>query len=69
LIWQLVEQHGIHYVSTRSDEWAHHVTRLVDAEVILDDVEKALIALQRGGHLSRREMVRLQAQYLREARP
>jgi hypothetical protein len=27
-----------------------------------------LIALQRAGHLSRRELVRLQASYLREAR-
>jgi hypothetical protein len=33
-----------------------------------DDIEQLLIALQRSGHLSRAEMVQLQAAYLREAR-
>ena len=36
--------------------------------MVLDEIEQLLIALQRAGHLSRAEMVRLQAAYLREAR-
>jgi len=39
-----------------------------DDTVILDDVEQTLLALQRAGHLSRRDVVRLQASYLREAK-
>jgi hypothetical protein len=35
----------------------------------LDEIEQLLIALQRAGHLSRTELVRLQANYLRETRP
>ena len=34
-----------------------------------DEIEQLLIGLQRAGHLSRDEMIRLQAQYLREAGP
>jgi hypothetical protein len=37
--------------------------------VQLDEIEQLLVALQRSGHLSRIEMVQLQATYLREARP
>jgi hypothetical protein len=37
--------------------------------VQLDEIEQLLVALQRSGHLSRIEMVKLQATYLREARP
>jgi hypothetical protein len=43
------------------------ITRLAGDTVILDDVEQTLLALQRAGHLSRRDLVRLQARYLREA--
>jgi hypothetical protein len=41
---------------------------LAGDHVELDEVEQLLIALQRGGHLSRVEMVRLQASYLRETK-
>jgi hypothetical protein len=34
-----------------------------------DEIEQLLFALQRAGHLTRVEMIRLQAKYLREARP
>jgi hypothetical protein len=68
-VWQLAEKYQVRYEPTKSDQWAHHVTRLMDEEVVLDDVENTLVALQRAGHLSRREMVRLQAQYLRETKP
>jgi hypothetical protein len=37
--------------------------------VELDEIERLLIGLQRAGHLSRPEMILLQARYLREAKP
>jgi hypothetical protein len=57
------------YIRTQSDALAHHITRLADDHVELDEVEQLLIALQRAGHLSRVEVVRLQASYLRETKP
>jgi len=45
------------------------MTRLAGDEIELDDIEQLLIALQRSGHLSRAEMIQLQAKYLREAKP
>jgi hypothetical protein len=47
---------------------AHHITRLAGDDVELDEIEQLLIALQRSGHLSRAEMIQLQAAYLRESR-
>ena len=47
------------------DAWAHHVTRLCDDEVILDEYELKLLALQREGVLTTHEALLLQAQYLR----
>lgn len=67
VIRQMARQHHVHYVGTGSDVFAQHVTRLAGDTVILDDVEQTLVALQRAGHLSRRDLVRLQASYLREA--
>jgi hypothetical protein len=64
----LAEQHGVKYVPTPGDAWAQDVTRLADDEVTLDGIELLLIALQRAGHLSRPEALRLQVNYLREAR-
>jgi hypothetical protein len=34
---------------------AHHITRLAEDDVELDEIEQLLIALQRSGHLSRAE--------------
>jgi hypothetical protein len=67
-IIHLAEQHGVSYSATATDAWAREITRLADDDVILDDVELLLIALQRAGHLSRPEALRLQVNYLREAR-
>jgi len=67
VIREMARQHHVHYVGTQSDVFAHHMTRLAGDTVILDDVEQTLVALQRAGHLSRRDLVRLQASYLREA--
>ena len=67
-IIELAERHGVSYTSSARDAWAREITRLADDDVTLDDVELLLIALQRAGHLSRPEALRLQVNYLREAR-
>jgi hypothetical protein len=54
---------------SENDLFAHHVTRLSGDDVLLDDVEQMVIALQRAGLLSRVQAVRLQARYLRETKP
>jgi hypothetical protein len=52
-----------------SDRLAHHITRLAGDVVELDPIEQLLIGLQRAGRIDRVQMVRLQARYLREAKP
>ena len=69
VIRQMAERHHVTYVRTENDELAHHITRLAGDHVELDEIEQILIALQRAGHVSRAELVRLQAKYLRETRP
>jgi hypothetical protein len=64
----LARKHHVRYVRTNNDALADHITRLAGDVVELDEIERLLIALQRGGHLSRTELVRLQADYLREAK-
>jgi hypothetical protein len=68
-IRKMAEKYHVAYVRTARDALAHHITRLAGDDVQLDEIEQLLIALQRSGHLSRVEMVKLQATYLREARP
>jgi len=68
-IRKMAQEHRVAYVHTQRDALAHHITRLAGDDVQLDEIEQLLIALQRSGHLSRAEMVQLQATYLREARP
>jgi hypothetical protein len=67
-IVRLANQHGISYRPTESDAWANRVTELADDDVKLDEIELLLIALLRAGYLSRPEALRLQVNYLREAR-
>lgn len=67
-IRKMAQEHHVAYVRTPRDALAHHITRLAGDDVQLDEIEQLLIALQRSGHLSRVEMVQLQAAYLREAR-
>ncbi len=69
VIRQMVEQYHVAYVRTEGDLLADHFARLADNNVELDEVEQMLIALQRAGHISRADLVRLQASYLREAQP
>ena len=68
VIVSLAQQHGVRYIPTATDAWAFEVTRLADDDVILNDIELLLIALQRAGHLSRPDALQLQVNYLREAR-
>jgi phosphoribosylanthranilate isomerase len=67
-IRELAAQHHVTYVQTHSDQLAMHMTRLADDAIQPDEVECMLFALQRAGHLSRRELVHLQVEYLREAK-
>ena len=64
----LAARYNVSYVETRTDIWAHHVTRLAGDDVQLDEIELLLIALQRAGHLSRPDALSLQVKYLREAK-
>jgi predicted transcriptional regulator len=66
-IRKMAEEYHVVYGRTPRDALAHHITRLAGDDVQLDEIEQLLIA-QRSGHLSRIEMVKLQATYLREAR-
>jgi hypothetical protein len=68
-IRKLAELHHVSYVRTRTDALAEDMSRLAGDDVVLDEIEQLLIALHRGGHLSRAELVRLQAKYLRESKP
>lgn len=65
----LASRHHIVFVPTQLDAFAQHVTRVAADHVRLDEVECLLIGLQRAGHLSRPELVQLQARYLREINP
>ncbi len=62
----LADQHKVAYAATATDSWANHVTRLAGDDVVLDEIELLLVALQRAGHLSRPEALGLQVKYLRE---
>jgi len=65
----LAAQHRVTYVQTSSDQLALDMTRLADDAIRPDEIERLLFGLQRAGHLSRRQLVHLQVQYLREAKP
>ena len=65
----LATLHDVTYIQTQSDVLAQHMTRLADDAIQPDEIECMLFALHRAGHLSRRELVRLQVEYLREAKP
>lgn len=65
----MAREHRVFHSRTSTDDLAHHMSRLAGDVIHLDEVEQLLLALTRAGHLSRSEAVRLQARYLREARP
>ena len=65
----LAAQHHVSYIQTQSDLLAKHMTRLADDAIEPDEIECMLFVLHRAGHLDRRQLVHLQAKYLREAKP
>jgi hypothetical protein len=69
LIREMAARHQVSYVPTQSDLLANHITRLSSDDIELDEIECTLIALQRAGHITRDQLVHLQARYLREAKP
>jgi hypothetical protein len=68
LIREMAARYQVSYVPTQSDQLATHITRLSSDDVKFDEVECLLIALQRAGHITRDQLVHLQASYLREAK-
>jgi hypothetical protein len=62
----LAAQHRVSYVQTQSDA---RVTRAAEDAIESDEIECMLFALHRAGHLDLRELIYLQVEYLREAKP
>jgi hypothetical protein len=62
----MAAQYRVNYVPTQSDLLANHITRLSSDTLKLDETEHLLIALQRAGHITRKQLVHLQTCYLRE---
>jgi hypothetical protein len=67
-IRELASRHQVVFIPTKLDAFVQDITRLAADQVHLDEVECLLVGLQRAGHLSRPELVHLQAQYLRETK-
>jgi hypothetical protein len=65
----MARAHRVVYSRGPNDDLAHEITRLAGDVVQPDEIEQLLFALQRAGHLTRVEMLRWQARYLREVRP
>ena len=58
--------HGVSYVKTPYDELAEVITRLSDDDVVMDETELLLIALERAGAIPSEAVVPLHINYLRE---
>lgn len=67
-ILDLSKKHGVAYVETPSDRLANLFTSLSDDEVVLDEVELLIIALDRAGVIARKEVLPLLGRYLAEKR-
>jgi hypothetical protein len=68
-IQEMAERHRVSYAPTQADLLANQITHLSSDTVKLDETERRLIALQRAGHITRSELVHLQACHLRESKP
>jgi hypothetical protein len=69
VIQNLAVRNQVVYQMTATDRLANQITRLAGDDVDFDPIEQLLIGLQRVGRINRKQMVRLQARYLRESRP
>lgn len=65
-IGDLAHQHNVRYVRTGDDVLADVITRLADDDVIMDEVELLLLALERAGVIASTDVVPLHVNYLRE---
>jgi len=65
----MARHHHVVHSHTPTDRLAHQMTRLAGDSIELDEIEQLIIALQRAGHLTRIDAVRLTARYRREAKP
>ncbi len=66
-ITALARTHGITAERYPIDDFADAVSRLSDAEITLDPIERLLVKLRRVGVLNDRERFALHAAYLRES--
>jgi Ran GTPase-activating protein (RanGAP) involved in mRNA processing and transport len=62
----LAKQHNVVYLKTSYDDLAEAITRLSDDDVVMDEVENLIIALERAGILPSEQVVPLHVNYLRE---
>lgn len=62
----IAKQHNVVYENTLYDGLADTITRLSDDDVVMDEVEILIIALERAGILSSEDVVPLHVNYLRE---
>ena len=65
-IFSLATLHGVSYVKTSYDELSEVITRLSDDDVVMDEIEQLLIALERAGVIPSEAAVPLHLNYLRE---
>lgn len=65
----LARTFDVSYTEGPNDRLAHHMSRLAGDAVEFDEIEQLLIGLQRARHITRAEMIQLQARYLHEAKP
>ncbi len=65
-ICDLARKHNVSYIRTPDDAVADVITRLADDDVVMDDVERLLLALERAGVIASEDVVPLHVHYLRE---
>jgi hypothetical protein len=65
-VLDLARQHGVTHAAAPTDKLADVITRLADDEIVFDPVEKLIVALERGRHITGPECIELHAAYLRE---
>lgn len=65
-IGDLARQHNVRYVRTADDALADVITRFADDDVVMDEVELLLLALERAGVIASTDVVPLHVNYLRE---
>jgi hypothetical protein len=68
-ILALARQHGVTYEPTELDTLGNAMSRLAGDDVVLDDTELLLLALERAGHLSTKDANRLHVAYMGQRSP